>query len=162
EWPHGKSRPEHEQTQDECGGRVECRREEVLAEKDREHAVDVEVVPLDERADRGGADDEGQVHALLVPARCLCRDCHGRFPCALLMRFQFAAADRRTRTPSAPLAAILCGYITSMPTRTHLRLWSKPRVAATCPAGRVRATDVRTRAVPGLCDGTRDPCGDCG
>src|SRR5215470_17338144 len=72
--------PEHRQAENERDGRIEGGGEEVLAEEDGQHAVEIEVVPLDERPHRGGADDEGE--ALLTagkrPRRCGCD--HMRFP----------------------------------------------------------------------------------
>ena len=60
EGPNEKTRPEHEKTCNEGDRRVQLGREEMLAEKEREHAVEIEVVPLDQRADRGGTNDPRQ------------------------------------------------------------------------------------------------------
>ena len=70
ERPDQEPGPEHEQAQDEGQPRIERRREEVLAEKDGKDAVQVEIVPLDQRADRGCADDERQVGTLAGRAGC--------------------------------------------------------------------------------------------
>jgi len=51
---------------------VIARREEMLGKNGGEHAVDVEVVPLDERADRGRADDEAET---LFAGRAATRRC---------------------------------------------------------------------------------------
>src|SRR5690242_20252772 len=60
---HEKTRPEHEKTRDESDSRVQLRREEMLAEKQRQHAIKIKVVPFDQRADRGGGNDPRQTQS---------------------------------------------------------------------------------------------------
>jgi hypothetical protein len=52
EGAHEKAGPEHEKARNESNRCIQVRREKMFTEKEREHAVKIKVVPLDQRADR--------------------------------------------------------------------------------------------------------------
>src|SRR5207253_1570900 len=62
-----EAEPEHRKAGQQCQVLV-ARREEVPSEKRGKHAVEIEIVPLDQRADRGRADDEWQIRVSARPA----------------------------------------------------------------------------------------------
>src|SRR5258708_7658650 len=80
ERPRDESEPEDGEASEKSQG-VIAGREEMLGKDHGEHAVDVEVVPLDERADRRRADDEAEA---LFAGRAATRRCfryrHGPSP----------------------------------------------------------------------------------
>src|SRR6266851_3593347 len=84
EGPDEEPGPEHEEAGDQRQRWVHLRREEVLAEEERENAVEIKVVPLDERAHRRGADDEGQIDPCGMPGPGCRGYCHMRFPSDLV------------------------------------------------------------------------------
>ncbi|MCY1364740.1 hypothetical protein D9M69_515580 [compost metagenome] len=79
ERPHGEARGESEEGEDEGGGLVDAG-EEVLRDDRRQGAVQVEVVPLEHRAQGRGEDDlallPGYPMVGRVARRCIVDCCH--------------------------------------------------------------------------------------
>src|SRR6202030_942556 len=88
ERPHHEAGPEDAQTCQQGHVGI-ARREEMLTEKYGEYAVNIEIVPLDQRADRRCADDEGEALGC-GPSASTGRGgryCHGHSsPCEVCIR----------------------------------------------------------------------------
>ena len=119
ERPHREARREGQQGEDEGGGRVDAG-EEFAGQNDAERAVDVEVVPFEHGAERGGEN-----HQPLVAGHA-------------------AEAARR------PLSHRNCGHGVAFPAVLICSVGHEPAPMSACPAGDVNAAAACCLCTTGL------------